>query len=232
LSGPAREGLALLQGLCICGKCGLRLTVRYRGNGGLYPIYECNRRQRDGTAHSGCMTVRCVRLDAAVSKRLLEVLQPAEIEIALAAVRDLEERDEATCRQWKMRLERAEYEAQLAQRRYEEVDPSNRLVASTLERGWEDALKKLEELKIQFADFQRKETRIASPEEKARVLALAKDFPRLWNAPTTTAKDRKRMLRLLIKDRPASVPTSRERLLREWFARNGKPSWYRRPGNP
>jgi len=200
LSGPAREGLALLQGLCICGKCGRKLTVCYQGNGGLYPIYECNGRKQDGTRQPGCMTLRCDLVDGVVSKRVLEVLQPAEFEIALAAVRDLEERDESTCRQWKMRLERAEYEAQLAQRRYEEVDPSNRLVAATLERGWEEALEKLEGLKIQFADFQRKETRIASPEEKARVLALARDLPRLWNATTTKAKDRKRMIRLLIKD--------------------------------
>jgi hypothetical protein len=128
------------------------------------------------------------------------VLQPAELEIALQALRELEERDEATCRQWKMRLERAEYEAELAQRRYEEVDPSNRLVAATLEERWNGALMKVEELKAEFADFQRKEMRVASPEEKARVLALARDFPKLWSAPTTKARDRKRMLRLLIKD--------------------------------
>ncbi len=99
-----------------------------------------------------------------------------------------------------MRVERAEYESQLAQRRYEEVDPSNRLVAATLERRWNDALVRLEELKLEFSDFRRKETRIASAKEKQRVLALAKDFPKLWNAPTTKAKDRKRMLRLLIND--------------------------------
>lgn len=200
LSGPAREGLALLQGLCLCGKCGLRLTVRYKGNGGLYPVYECNRLRREGASRSECMTVRCDLLDTAISRRLLEVLQPAELEIALGVLRELEERDEAGCRQWRMRLERMEYEAQLAQRRYEEVDPSNRLVAATLEERWNDALKKLEELKAQFVVFQRKEMHVASPEEKARVLALARDFPKLWNAPTTKAKDRKRMLRLLLKD--------------------------------
>jgi len=186
--------------LCLCGKCGLRLTVRYKGNGGLYPVYQCNRLRREGASRSECMTVRCDLLDAAISRRMLEVLQPAELEIALEVLREIEQRDEAGCRQWRMRLERMEYEAQLAQRRYEEVDPSNRLVAATLEERWNDALKKLEELKAQFADFQRKEMHVASPEEKARVLALARDFPKLWNAPTTKAKDRKRMLRLLIKD--------------------------------
>lgn len=200
LSGPAREGLAMLQGLCLCGKCGRKLTVRYKGNGGLYPLYECNWLRREGASTTSCMSVRCDKIDAAISKRVLEVLEPAELQIALEAVRQLEDRDEAVCRQWKMRVERAEYEAQLAQRRYEEVDPSNRLVASTLEKRWNDALVKLEAVKVQFADFQRKETHVASPEQKARVLALAKDFPKLWNAPTTKTKDRKRMLRLLIKD--------------------------------
>jgi hypothetical protein len=99
-----------------------------------------------------------------------------------------------------MRLERAEYAAQLAQRRYEEVDPSNRLVAGTLEHRWNEALLQLEELNRQFAEFQDKHTRATTPEQKARVLALAQDFPRLWHAPTTKSKDRKRMLRLLIKD--------------------------------
>jgi hypothetical protein len=127
-------------------------------------------------------------------------LQPAELELALAALRELESRDQASMRQWQMRLERAEYEVALAERRYQEVDPANRLVAGTLERRWNDALVHLEDLKKQAAEFQRQEAHIITPEQKAKVLALAKDFPRLWHAPTTQAKDRKRMLRLVIKD--------------------------------
>jgi hypothetical protein len=118
----------------------------------------------------------------------------------LAALRELERRDEAIMRQWQMRLERAEYEAALAERRYQEVDPSNRLVASTLERRWNDALLQLQDLKKQAAEFQRQEARVATPEQREKVLALARDLPRVWHAPTTQAKDRKRMLRLLIKD--------------------------------
>jgi hypothetical protein len=102
-------------------------------------------------------------------------------------------------RQWQMRLERAEYEAALAERRYQECDPSNRLVAGTLERRWNDALVHLEDLKKRAAEFQHKEARIVTPEQKAKVLALARDLPRLWHAPTTQAKDRKRILRMLIK---------------------------------
>ena len=102
--------------------------------------------------------------------------------------------------QWQMRLERAEYEAALAERRYEEVDPSNRLVASTLEHRWNEALLRVEDLKRQAAEFQQQKARVMTPEQKEKVLALARDLPRLWHAPSTQAKDRKRMLRLLIKD--------------------------------
>ena len=200
LAGPAREGLALLQGLRLCGHCGRRLTVRYLGNGGIYPCYLCNWLRRDGLASKDCMSFRCDLLDAAVSEEVLKALQPVELELALAALAELEARDQALWRQWQMRLERAEYEAALAERRYLEVDPSQRLVASTLERRWNDALLHLEDLKKQAAEFQRQEARVATSEQKAKVLALAKDLPRVWHAPTTRAKDRKRMLRLLIKD--------------------------------
>jgi len=200
LAGPAREGLALLQGLLLCGTCGHALTVRYTGNGGIYPCYQCNRLRREGLASKDCMSFHCDRLDAAIAEEVLKALQPAEIELALAALQELESRDRAISRQWQMRLERAEYEASLAERRYQEVDPSQRLVAGTLERRWNDALLQLEDLKKQAVEFQRQEARITTEEQKAKVLALATNLPRLWHAPTTQAKDRKRMLRLLIKD--------------------------------
>ena len=129
---------------------------------------------------------------------MLAALQPAELELALAALEELEVRDGTIFRQWQMRLERAEYEAALAERRYQEVDPSQRLVAATLERRWNAALLQCEEIEKQAAQFQRQEARAATAEQKAKVLALARDLPRLWRASTTEAKDRKRMLRLLI----------------------------------
>jgi DNA invertase Pin-like site-specific DNA recombinase len=200
LSGPAREGLALLQGLLLCGHCGHAITVRYTGNSGIYPTYLCNRQRREGLSTKDCMSFRCDLLDDAVSEEVLKALRPAELQLALAALQELEARDQGILRQWQMRLERAEYEVALAERRYQEVDPSNRLVANTLERRWNETLLHLQDLKKQAAEFQRKEARVFTPEQKAKVLALARDFPRLWHAPSTQAKDRKRMLRLLIKD--------------------------------
>ena len=108
LAGPAREGLALLQGLLLCGSCGRALTVRYTGNGGIYPSYLCSWQRRDGLASKDCMNFRCDLLDAVIAEEVLKALQPAEIELALAAVAELESRDRALSRQWQMRLERAE----------------------------------------------------------------------------------------------------------------------------
>jgi DNA invertase Pin-like site-specific DNA recombinase len=200
LSGPAREGLALLQGVLLCGHCGRALTVRYMGNGGIYPRYLCNRLRREGLAHRDCVNVGCDVLDQAVAEQILKALEPAQLELALAALEELEARDRTIGRQWQMRLERAEYEAALAERRYLEVDPSQRLVAATLERRWNTALLHWEELKQQAAEFRQNHLRIATPEQKTKVLALATELPRLWHAPTTQAKDRKQMLRLLVKD--------------------------------
>jgi DNA invertase Pin-like site-specific DNA recombinase len=212
LSGPAREGLALLQGLLLCGNCGHALTVRYRSNGGICPTYQCNLLRREGLATRSCMVFRCDLLDGVIVEEMLKALQPAELELALAALHELESRDQSIMRQWQMRLERAEYEAALAERRYQEVDPANRLVAGTLERRWNDALLHLDELKKEAAEFQRQEAHVATPEQKAKVLALAKDLPRLWHAPTTQSKDRKRMLRLLIKDITVEKPAHQKQL--------------------
>ena len=199
LSGPAREGIALVQGLLLCGRCGHRLTVRYGGTRGRYPFYMCNV-QLCRAPGKTCMGIRCDPVDEAISKRVLDVLQPAEFELAAEALHELETRDEAMGRQWRMRIDRAEYEAQLAQKRYEEVDPSNRLVAATLERRWNEALLKVEQIRCEYAEFQRTQGRVITPEQKAKVASLARDLPRLWNAPTTKAKDKKRILRLLMKD--------------------------------
>lgn len=200
LSGPARDGLALLHGLLYCGKCGRRLTVRYRGNGGIYPVYECNWLKREGRAKRACLALPCPVLDQAVVARVLEVMSSQSLQLALASHDELEQRDESLTRQWRMRLERAKYEADLAQRRYEQVDPAQRLVAAALERRWNEALQRVEETHQQMQEFQRCETRTFTPEQREQIRGLAADFPRLWKSNSTAAKDRKRMLRLLLED--------------------------------
>jgi Recombinase/Recombinase zinc beta ribbon domain len=200
LSGSAREGLALLQGLLICGICGRALTMRYQGNGGVYPLYLCSARRREGLATTDCMSIRSDLLDSAIGEAVLTALRPAELKLAVTALNELEQRDHAIMRQWRMRIERAEYEVALAERRYQECDPANRLVAGTLERRWNDAMLRLDAIRTEAAEFQNQKARVATPEQKAQILALTRNLPRLWRAPTTSSKDRKRMLRLLIRD--------------------------------
>ena len=212
LPGPAREGLALLQGLLICADCGRRISVRYKGNGGIYPTYQCTWRKRDGLSHRHCINVSCALLDQVISKRVVEVLQPSELEVAVCAFEELERRSTAVDRQWQLKIERAEYEAQLAQRRYEEVDPSNRLVASTLERRWNEALINLEGTRRQFDEHRQQEGLSEIKTRKAEILALGKDLPRLWCAQTTKPKDRKRILRLLIKDVTIKKPDGEKKV--------------------
>jgi len=131
---------------------------------------------------------------------LVSAITPVTIELALKALTNLEERDREIGAQWRMRIERARYEADLAERRYEAVDPANRLIAATLESRWNDALQRLHELEAELAAFEQKTMRAVTAEQKRQILALAQNFPRLWSAPTTTARDRKRILRLLVRD--------------------------------
>jgi DNA invertase Pin-like site-specific DNA recombinase len=200
LCSTAREGRALLQGLLLCGGCGRRLSPRYMGNGGIYPIYGCTGRHQDTIYRQECIHIQADLVDRAVSRRVLEVLQPEQLEIALRALKELQERSEAIDRQWQMRIERLEYQAQLAQRRYEEVDPSHRLVAATLEQRWNQALQELQRLKDDHQKHRQQQGIELSAQQRAELLALAQDLPGLWQAQTTSARDRKRMLRLLIKD--------------------------------
>jgi DNA invertase Pin-like site-specific DNA recombinase len=205
LSGPAREGLAMLQGLLICGCCGRRLTPRYRGNGGLYPIYECNWRKREGLSKTSCMSVQCCYLDRTIEQRVWQVVNENHLNLALDAYDILQQREQQISTQWKLRLQRAEYEVQLAQKRYEQVDPENRLVASTLEQRWNDALIELEDVQNQIAELQQREHVITS-RQREEVLKLARDLPRLWKSKATSAKDKKRILQLLIQDITVEKP--------------------------
>lgn len=198
--GPVREGRALLQGLVVCGGCGHRLTVRYAGNGGLYPQYECNRGRRDGrTSWPGCRSLRADMVDEVVVARVLEALTPAHLELAAGALEEVEARREAERRRWRQRLDRLQYEADRAERQYEACEPENRLVARTLETRWNERLAELSYLEKEWTGRKREWERQEAP-TREQVLTIAEDLPRLWNAPTTSAADRKRILRVLIED--------------------------------
>jgi len=200
LPSSAREGLCLLQSMMLCGACGRRLGVRYTGNGGIYPVYQCIWKHREALAPRACLSIPAGPLDQVVAARVVGAITPVTIELALAALTSLEQQDQEVGAQWRLRIERARYEADLAERRYEAVDPANRLIAATLEQRWNDAMQRLHDLEAELAEFEQRTMRAVTAEQKRQILQLAGDFPRIWAAPTTTHRDRKRMLRLLIRD--------------------------------
>ena len=197
--GPPREGPALLQGLVICAKCGDRMTVRYHLQGARrVPDYLC---QRHGVAHAEplCQQIVGGELDAAIGRLLVEAVTPVTLEVALAVQKELESRSEESDRLRRQAVERARYESDLARRRYMRCDPDNRLVADSLEAEWNQALRNQTAAQEHY-DKQRESETGLDDQQRAAILALAKDFPRLWNDPHTADRERKRMARLLIAD--------------------------------
>lgn len=198
--GAPREGPALLQGLAICARCGERMTVRYHVQGTRrVPDYMC---QRHGIEHGRpvCQHVHGGELDDAVGRLLVETVTPVTLEVALAVQEELDNRSEERDRLHRQEFERARYEADLARRRYMQVDPANRMVADSLESEWNHALRALAEAQDCYEKKREADHAGLDDKQRARIMALARDFPRLWNDPRTPDRERKRMARLLIAD--------------------------------
>lgn len=198
--GPPREGPALLQGLVLCGRCGMRMTVRYHSRRGqLFPGYIC---QREGIAYGEpvCQHVPGASVDQAIGELLVEAVNPVALEVTLAVQRELQSRFDEADRLRHAQVERAQYECELAQRRYMRVDPDNRLVADSLEAQWNEKLRALAQAHEEYALRKEQDARVLTHEQRNAILALASDFPRLWNDPGTSDRDRKRMVRLLLED--------------------------------
>jgi excisionase family DNA binding protein len=195
-SGTPRGGTALLGGLVSCGVCGRRMFTTYTENG-REARYVCHQMAVTfGAPRCQSISAQCV--DALISAAMLEALSPSAIEVSLQVAEDLELERQQLRGQWKQRLERASYETALARRRYESVDPTNRLVARTLERDWDVALAAEQKLGDDYNRAVSREPEQLSDEEKRAVRRLADDVPALWRAPSTTASDRQAIARLML----------------------------------
>lgn len=196
--GAAREGAALLQGLLRCGRCGRRMQVAYSGRGGRVPRYACVRgRDLHGT-DGACQTLGGRRLDRAVAEAFLEAVSPAGLRACAEAVAELEAQHAERLAQQRLALERAEYEAARAKRQYDACEPEHRLVARTLERTYEQTLVAVEGEQRKLATLERSRPAPLTEEERKALAQLARDLPRLWEAPSTADRDRKQLLRTLI----------------------------------
>ena len=194
--GAVRQGPSLLGGLLVCARCGRRLLVNY-ANAGRSLRYSCVRGAID-YGEPPCQSLSGQRLDALVSTQVLSALQPAALELHLAAAADVAQERQRLHQHWQQQLQRARYDTGRAARQYQAVEPENRLVARTLERCWEEALQAQGQLEEDYERFCRSQPATLSAAEQERIRSLADDIPQLWHADTTTAAERQRLIRFLI----------------------------------
>ena len=193
--GVPRIGTALLPGVLVCGNCGRHMQATYHASG--MGHYACNRQHVEAT-EPRCYGLTAKPLDELVSQQVLRALEPAALELSVKACADVERERERLDQHWRQRLQRARYDVELAERRYQEVDPANRLVAATLEKRWEEMLCQQRQVQEEYERFVREKPVQLSAADQARITALASDIPALWNAPATTNADRKQILRCLV----------------------------------
>ena len=198
-SGAVREGTALLQGLAVCGHCGRKLRTHYTGRTASAG-YHCAGRSIVNGRGIYCLNAGAMQIDDAVAQTVLSALAPLGIEAALAAAERLESDHDGALAQWRLAAERANYEAQRAERRYRAVDPDNRLVARGIEAEWEHRLRELEKAKAELARREQQRPRTLSADERGRLLALGADLSKVWQAPTTSPRDKKELLRTVLEE--------------------------------
>lgn len=196
--GAVREGPSLLQGIILCGSCGRRMGIRYQRNGSVL-MYECHQLHSQLAART-CQTMRGDRIDQAVVACFLEAIEPAHLEVALAALDQVEARAKQVENQWHRQIERAQYEADLARRRYKAVDPDNRLVARSLEKEWNETLAEVDKLEREHQLVPKPAALLLTTAQREQIRRLAHDLPAIWHASTTTFVERKQLMRWLIKD--------------------------------
>jgi DNA invertase Pin-like site-specific DNA recombinase len=195
-AGPPREGPALLGGLVFCGACGRRMLVRYSGRANRH-WYGCTRAAAD-YAEPLCQSLSGSPLDDLVADQILRAVEPAALEASLAAVAEVERERAELHRHWKLRRERAGYEAGRAARQYQACEPENRMVCRELERRWEEALRQQRQLEEEFERWRRSAPARLSAGDREAIRSLACDLPAVWRSGTTTAADRQRIARLLL----------------------------------
>ena len=197
---PPGEGPALLQGAVVCGVCGKRMSIRYhKNNGATVPDYVC---QRESTEYGTgmCQAIIGNTIDKAIGQLLLELVEPMTLELALHVQHEVQTRLEEADGIRRQSVERAQYQADLARERFMSVDPHNRLVADQLEADWNEKLREMDEAHQRYEEQREKDRMQLDDNAREKILSLARDFPRVWNGPATTDKQRKRMVRLLIED--------------------------------
>ncbi|HEY2201080.1 MAG TPA: recombinase family protein, partial [Solirubrobacteraceae bacterium] len=207
--GAAREGSALLQGLASCGRCGRRMQVSYSG-GSRVPRYSCVRGQAFyGTER--CQSIGGRRVEQVVLDAVFLALRPAAIDATLRAIEDLTSSHQARVHSAELDLERARYDADRARRKFDGCEPENRLVGRTLESEWERQLHRVREAEHALATVRASRPEPLTEQEIAWCRHAGADLHAVFDAPTTTDRDRKLLLRSMITEVQVTVERERQR---------------------
>jgi hypothetical protein len=196
-SGATKRGSALLAGLLRCQRCGRKLMVAYTGNGPFVLRYVCRRSALDN-GEPPCITFAGLSLDEAISREIMIVLEPAAIEAAVLATEQETLQQEEIISALKRELEAAQYTARRAEKQYDTTDPDNRLVASELERRWNEGLQKVKQIEARIEQTVR--GRQVTPTTRDEFETLAGDLEVVWSHPETDARLKKRIVRTLIEE--------------------------------
>lgn len=219
--GAAGNGHALLQGLIRCGRCGRRMQVAYSGNGGNVPRYLCSVGHVMHATVQICGSLGGTRLDRAVADAFLEAVTPAAVAATAGAIGELTDQHDQRAQGQRLALERARFEAGRARRQFDACEPEHRLVARSLERSLEDALRVVDREERALAALDRARPAPLSGAEREALGQLARNLPRLWSAKTTSQRDRKELLRALVREVVVTIDREAHRADVEVFWEGG-----------
>ena len=184
----------------MCGQCGRHFRVRYRSTRGKQEVWYVCDRGHGNLGEPDCQSIAGSPIDAAIGVLVAEKMTPAAVDLALEIRREIETRQQEADRLRSRAVERAQFEADLAQRRFMLVDPSNRLVADTLEAEWNSKLRTLAQAREEREQARQQNQLIVDDAIRQRLLMMTTDFKKLWNDPTTPNRERKRLLACIIED--------------------------------
>ena len=199
-----RGGRSLLAGLLRCRRCGRMLHVAYSGKTSEVPRYHCRGAHINHGA-AWCISFGGLRPDQAVAAEILKAVEGNAVEAAVEAAARIAEQRRQQRQALALELEQAQYEARLAARRYEAVDPDNRLVASELETRWNAALLRVGEVEDRLRQIETTSNGASKIPDKQTLFSLAQDLPAVWNAETTDMRLKQRIIRILIQEIVADV---------------------------
>ena len=199
-ASPPREGAALLQGRAVCGRCGRHFRVRYASRRGRQEAWYVCDRAHGTLGGPDCQSIAGPPIDEAIGALVAERMTPAAVELALEIRGEIEARQEEADQLRCRAIERAQIEADLAQRRFMLVDPSNRLVADTLEGEWNDKLRALAQAREERERGRQQDQLVLADAIRQRLVMMTTDFKKLWDDPSTPNRERKRLLAYIIED--------------------------------